>query len=729
MEKHQEQAINKQLLMGWTILSAALVLTHVLKLVRYPGPEAHFYGFVPVLLIPLLAAFIAYLRNNGTKALKYIICFAYFLFYFYEFWTGETFLVFVYAFPIAILFILYHQEKLILFIGIVSFAMNAAYIAVHMSRNDPTYAHNSVAAIQLASIVLGFLFSYFAAKLYGSIHKENKEYMVALNEKSDELEEMTMQTVTAIAGTIDAKDSYTEGHSLRVAEYSRALAKSMGKDEEECDRIYHIALLHDIGKIGVPDSVLHKPGRLNPAEYDMIKQHPEIGARILRDVKAFPGLEVGALYHHERYDGTGYPSGLSGEEIPEIARIICVADTFDAMNTNRVYRKRFTKEHIVEELRRCSGTQFDPAVAEKMVWLIENGLVDEIEKRTFVLDRRNADKPAEGESTITGLSSALTARLAGEHSEKYLLDALAAKETFAMVEADISDALEQCDGCILLVDVDDMGALNQSHGLLKGDFILADIAHYLINDDNGMPVCRLEGDEFLCYINDVLTVDEARDRVSALKAGLQKHLAASYDFPVNVSIGAACSLSTGRKFASLLYAAEKALYTVKQKGKNSFMLYTPGALEPGATNKAVMERDLDNIAAVIEHKDSYSGAMKVEFSDFGQVYELLRNIGIRNAQSMQLVLFTIEFGNDADVHISERSRVMSYLDKAITNSVRKVDVTTRYSSTQQLALFSNLPTENIHIVTDRIIKEFYCMVPESKFQVIYSYRTIGDDAA
>ncbi len=729
MVNHQEQAINKQLLTGWTILVAALLATHLLKIVHFSDTEAHFYGFIPILTVPLLAAFITYLRDSNSTALKYIICFAYFLFYFYEFLTGDTFLVFVYAFPIASLLILYHRERLVLFIGLVSFAMNAVYIAIHMANHDPVYEHNSVAEIQLASIFLVFLFSYFAARLYGSIHAENTAYMVALNEKSRELEEMTMQTVTAIAGTIDAKDSYTEGHSLRVAEYSRALAKSMGKDVAECDRIYHIALLHDIGKIGIPDSVLHKPGRLNPEEYEMIKQHPEIGARILKDVKAFPGLEVGALYHHERYDGTGYPCGLAGDQIPEIARIICVADTFDAMNTNRVYRKRFTKEHIIEELKRCSGTQFDPAVAEKMIWLIENGLVDEIEKRTFVLDRRSAAEPSDGNPSLTGLSSALTARLAGEHSEKYLLDSLAAKETFDMVEADISDALEKQDGCMLLVDVDDMGSLNQSHGLLKGDFILAEIAHYLINDDNGMPVCRLEGDEFLCYISEVSSVDNARDKVSALKAGLQKHLAELYDFPVNVSIGAACSLSTGRKFASLLYAAEKALYTVKQNGKNSYMLYTPGALEPGATDKTVMERDLDNIAAVIEHKDSYSGAMKVEFSEFGQVYELLRNIGIRNSQKMQLVLFTIEFGNDADIHISERSRVMSYLDRAIANSVRKVDVTTRYSSTQQLALFSNLPSENIQIVTDRIIKEFYCMVPESKFQVIYAFRTIGNDAA
>lgn len=146
----------------------------------------------------------------------------------------------------------------------------------------------------------------------------------------------------------------------------------MGYEGEELDRIYYVALLHDCGKIGVPDNILGKPGRLTDEEFQVIKSHTVRGGDILDHFKSLEGVNEGALYHHERYDGKGYPKGLSGKDIPLIARIICLADSFDAMNSNRVYRNKLTKEHIINEIESNKGRQFDPEIADVMLKLLRD---------------------------------------------------------------------------------------------------------------------------------------------------------------------------------------------------------------------------------------------------------------------------------------------------------------------------------------------------------------------
>ena len=193
------------------------------------------------------------------------------------------------------------------------------------------------------------------------------------HERDNELIHESIETFT---GFIDAKDTYTKGHSNRVAEYTKLIAKEMGYSEEELDRIYCIALLHDCGKIGVPDSILKKPGKLDDEEFAVIKSHTVRGGEILKNFKSLKGVEEGALYHHERYDGRGYPEGKAGEDIPLIARMICVADSFDAMNSNRVYRNKLTKETIIEEIEKNKGKQFDPNMADIFLRLIREGKVE-----------------------------------------------------------------------------------------------------------------------------------------------------------------------------------------------------------------------------------------------------------------------------------------------------------------------------------------------------------------
>ena len=205
------------------------------------------------------------------------------------------------------------------------------------------------------------------------------------------------QTATALADTIDTKDTYTHGHSTRVAEYSRKLAELNGKSEQECDEVYYTALLHDVGKIGVPISIINKPGKLTDKEYEIIKQHTAKGAQILGRISKFPYLSLGAYYHHERCDGKGYPKGLNGEEIPEIARIIGVADAYDAMTSIRSYRDPIPQDKVREEIVTGMGTQFDPKYARLMIHMIDIDSEYEMKERA-----ENCEQESNNALTVTG---------------------------------------------------------------------------------------------------------------------------------------------------------------------------------------------------------------------------------------------------------------------------------------------------------------------------------------
>lgn len=185
------------------------------------------------------------------------------------------------------------------------------------------------------------------------------------------VEEMNIQVVSALAAAIDAKDNYTNGHSSRVAEYAKMIAARSGYSKAEQDEIYLMGLLHDVGKIGIPDEVINKPSRLTDEEYEIIKKHPAIGYSILSSIKESSKLSTGARWHHERYDGGGYPDGISGELIPEEARIIAVADAYDAMTSRRSYRDIMPQDRVRAEIEKGMRTQFDPKFARVMFRMID----------------------------------------------------------------------------------------------------------------------------------------------------------------------------------------------------------------------------------------------------------------------------------------------------------------------------------------------------------------------
>ena len=201
---------------------------------------------------------------------------------------------------------------------------------------------------------------------------EIKQINEKLEDSKEQLEQAYLDMVETLRYTVEAKDSYTRGHSDRVSEYSVLIGEKLGLPEDQIKTLRIGGLFHDIGKIGIPDSILLKTAKLTDDEYSQIKNHPSIGAHILGSAVIFKDIIPIVKHHHERYDGNGYPSRLKGEEIPYMARIAAVADTFDAMTSRRSYRGPIDIEHVKEEIKRCEGTQFDPQIAEVFLDILNN---------------------------------------------------------------------------------------------------------------------------------------------------------------------------------------------------------------------------------------------------------------------------------------------------------------------------------------------------------------------
>ena len=226
---------------------------------------------------------------------------------------------------------------------------------------------------------------------------------IRIQEQSNEF---LRQTVEALATAVDAKDSYTNGHSNRVAKYSRKIAKESGMTEKECDDVYLAGLLHDVGKIGIDDSIINKKGKLTEEEFDVIKLHPGLGGQILSKIVMSPSLSVGARYHHERFDGNGYPEKLKGNDIPRIARIIAVADAYDAMTSRRSYRDIIPQMYVREELIKGIGTQFDPEYARIMLKFLDED-VNYIMKENRIEEVIGADLSYEFEDYKSRVSASI----------------------------------------------------------------------------------------------------------------------------------------------------------------------------------------------------------------------------------------------------------------------------------------------------------------------------------
>lgn len=302
-----------------------------------------------------------------------------------------TFAIFVIPIVISILF---EDWSLSVFTTVIS--VLGELIAILARSHDLEYNKDIVpeAIIALALTVSVLVFSKIVNNTL--LKRRYAVQQAALNaEKANaQAEKMafSFRMLETLAGTIDAKDKYTNGHSMRVAMYATQLATAMGWDEEAVKELRYEALLHDIGKIGVPDAILNKPSRLSDEEFNLIKSHTVVGADVLKNMVAVPNASEVARYHHERYDGNGYPNGISADEIPANARIVCIADSFDAMNSDRIYRKALSKDIIRQELIKGRGTQFDPDMLDVFLGLFAENKLQEIVSLKFEEDDDDGQK-------------------------------------------------------------------------------------------------------------------------------------------------------------------------------------------------------------------------------------------------------------------------------------------------------------------------------------------------
>ena len=539
-----------------------------------------------------------------------------------------------------------------------------------------------------------------------------KDLQRRLDEKTKEMERITIQAIMTVANTVDAKDDYTKGHSMRVAAYSELLAQRLGWSEEEIQNIYYVAMLHDVGKIGVPDAVLNKPFKLTDVEFRLIKGHTLVGAEILNDFKMFPNVNVGAKYHHERYDGKGYPEGLKGESIPLVARVIGLVDSYDAMTSNRVYRRRLNDDVVMQELEKGKGSQWDPELVDIFVELIKEGALEKM-----WMPEEDLATPIFDSGKIMGITMGSENIL--ESPVDYLTGVLSRQKG----EHDITISLRAEGGSLMLIDLDHFRQINDVHGHLMGDYALKTVADVLRDVCGNETVCRTGGDEFLYYLAGVTDEEVVTQKVEELLEAFhkkQEEIEVLKD--AELSVGISISGTDGREFEELYRRADKALYLVKQNsGKRYGFFQKSGILRTPEQSQG----DLDKIMDAIKNRETYQGAFQVDYDEFNHVYDFVKHMSARSKKATQLLLFTLFSSNGSEVKLERMETAMQCMEQAICKSLRGVDVGARYSSSQFLVVLLGTERENVRVVTDRIVQNYFKLYGEKDITLTYDIAKFG----
>lgn len=537
---------------------------------------------------------------------------------------------------------------------------------------------------------------------------EMKELLQAdLKDKTYQVESLTLQSITTIANTIDAKDTYTKGHSIRVSEYSAQLAQALGWSKEAIQNLKYIALLHDIGKISVPDSILNKPDKLTDTEYEIIKSHTTVGGEILKDISMIKDVDAGARYHHERYDGKGYPSGLAGEEIPLVARIIGIADAYDAMNSKRIYRNPLPPETIRKELIRGRGTQFDPFLLDKFVELLDEGKIHLPNQRASGFDTTIANESSK-------LLGQILQNLEQEKERNSQCDYLTGLLNRKSGEEKIMAAMEEAPGALAFVDLDNLKPINDTMGHLSGDHALSTLAEVLQSHSHNAIIARIGGDEFLYYMQ---KVDEKEAR--SIVEGIIRSFRSKKDNDnilqlSSISIGL-CLTTPADTYQDVYQNADKALYYVKQNGKDGYYFYS----HANHNNNHMKAVDLKRLVSSISRQGAYEGSLGVEYREFAKFYEYINKLVDRYDQSLQLIMLTLEPLTPETFSLDDQEEAMNAMKKAISCSLRNVDITTRFSSEQFLIILLDANKENVSMITSRIFEQFYRMYPKNNVSLSY----------
>lgn len=540
-----------------------------------------------------------------------------------------------------------------------------------------------------------------------------------IEEQKKNSETMLMQLIRTLSNTIEAKDEYTHGHSSRVAEYSVAVAEEMGIPKEEISKIWYAATLHDIGKIGVPDTVLNKPSRLSDEEFRIIKTHTTIGADILSNVEMVAYTADIARHHHERYDGKGYPDGLFGEEISLGARIVSVADAFDAMSSDRVYRKALSKDVIWKEINRNKGIQFDPDVATTFLSLYEKGVIDKIkeESESKILNDRMGTELLK-ESDVEKLLSMVSETVIHTKSEEEY-DSLTGLLTRRYGQKKISELIKNCRGSMIFCDMDNLKTINDLYGHKAGDKVLSILGNILSKHVKNGTACRIGGDEFLVFLCDSdeeKSVQTVKDIINDFNE--QKKIDASINI-ATLSAGI-CVTNQMSEYDEAFSKADKALYYIKQRGKDGYYVYKDDEIK----NLGKSSVDIEQIKKSIMTSGQYEGALDLGYREFTKLYEYISKLCRRYDHTCNIVLLTLDAQNEGVVYIDETEYAMSCMEKAINNTIRNVDICTRYTSVQFLIILIEARDENIDTIMSRILSSFHKMYTNPIFDINYEVSRI-----
>ncbi len=558
--------------------------------------------------------------------------------------------------------------------------------------------------------------------------EEEKKFLQAEGmKKSKQLETMTLQAIIAVANTIDSKDKWTRGHSLRVAKYATEIARRMKWTDDDITAINYIALLHDVGNVGIPDTILNKQGKLSEEEYRIMKQHTTIGEDILRDINSVKEAALCARSHHEWYDGTGYQDGKKGDEIPIEARIIAVAEAYDAMTTDRSYRKRLSVQEVIQELERGRGTQFDPDVTDIMLQMIKDGFECCEEDLLYFKD-----------GSLIGESSALIHKILSGYTEKIknavYKDPLTGVWNRGYTETKINEFLSERrnNGVLFMLDMDDFKSINDTYGHIVGDEMLIKFGHTLQKltrqDDI---VCRLGGDEFVVFLKGACSHSAISEKAEQILVTLENCLIKpDTGDSVSVSIGIATAPADGTDFITLYNKADKSLYFVKQNGKNSYHFFSEEqTVEAKVLKHKVTQIDLDHLKGFIQEKGYKKGAYQVEYDAFKKIYRFISRYIARTGQDVQVLLFTLVDFEGNLPKLEYLIHTMDYLKKSVIESIRRGDVETDYSSSQLVVILMNSSEEDGKMVASRVMEQYNSYGPFENVQLTFDVQTITSGPA
>jgi|GEM_PF-244241 len=527
--------------------------------------------------------------------------------------------------------------------------------------------------------------------LQKNLVSEVKKQTAVAEERREKVEQMSIRMIQAFATTLDAKDAYTNGHASRVAQYAAALAKKLGWDAERIESLKSAAILHDIGKISVPDRVLNKTGRLSDEEFGMIKAHTLVGSDILEKTGLFDFAQDVARHHHERYDGTGYPDRLSGENISCEARIVGIADAFDAMSSKRVYRPALPLPSIKDELIKGKGTQFDPTFADIFIEMFEHGELDSIMQAYRGAGDETSLEPSEEEISSGGL--------------------LHRSEGVRRIEK----AMAESKGCLIIFDLDNLKAVNESEGHSAGDRALELISRILEDYGKGI-ACRFGGDEFVLFIPYISKeegercADEIMNDFATRKSGLSEFS------KLSLSAGI-CMSDTIDRFSDVYNNADKALYYVKRSGKAGKALYET------AENFSRKHSNIELLLIIQKIKRLKSGQSASYGYQGKEMERLLTRLISEQSRSLgeyAFVMITLENAPGETHYIEEIESAMESMEYAIKEVTKENSECIRYSNVQYLLVFKDESKSKAEGDTEKIVAEFYKHSVDTGLQASYA---------